>query len=475
MDQIRHSGAKRWFFLALCCLVSLVYFIFTSSIHSTVLTRLQVNSNTTAYTRGIQPKVRLALTVTTMTIPTPQLKSNTTSGIEHAVTQTIPRKFDVVTNPEFSNYRLIKSGKRITKGSFIHVAIEARSESQQLMSSGGDFWFATMSANDPHEASTAGRVIDHENGTYSVYFYAAWSGTAEINVTLVHPSKAVEFMNDTLWDIGPKVFWSATYKNFTILSHLKNKANKFYTSCWITRSNDTNIKTLCEFPSPNGLGNYTFVCRPPKDRRCRPLDIIAIDASKTDAATAKSAAGYEDYFQSKYFNKRLTKGPKTIVIKDSNYWIPTSNKEKYNSTLPSSWSYPSHGYWFNYTWTSLLYEDKQWTNSSDMRECLRNKHLMLLGDSTSRQWAHNIGKLFSLNQMSHRHEFHNFFFEDYYKELNLSVRLRFHPQTITGTRIPNKLFIYFADILDSIQTHECAYLIIELSPWAHFQQWTRIV
>ncbi|XP_072041443.1 NXPE family member 3-like [Amphiura filiformis] len=260
------------------------------------------------------------------------------------------------------------------------------------MSSGGDFWFATMSANDPHEASTAGRVIDHENGTYSVYFYAAWSGTAEINVTLVHPSKAVEFMNDTLWDIGPKVFWSATYKNFTILSHLKNKANKFYTSCWITRSNDTNIKTLCEFPSPNGLGNYTFVCRPPKDRRCRPLDIIAIDRPNTDAATAKSASGYEDYFQS----------------------------VKPNST------------------------STQMIPSCFVRFVRHDRRMVTFETS-----------------------------KDYYKELNLSVRLRFHPQTITGTRIPNKLFIYFADILDSIQTHECAYLIIELSPWAHFQQWTR--
>ncbi|XP_072042659.1 NXPE family member 3-like [Amphiura filiformis] len=415
---------------------------------------LIVNSHTTPYITGVLSKVRFH-----------QKKLDNQKKLDKQ------KKHDDVTNPKFSNYRLITPAEQITKGSFIHVVIEARSESQQLMPSGGDFWFATMSTNDPHQASTAGRVIDHENGTYSVYFYAAWSGTAEINVTLVHPSKAVECIHDTLWYIGPKTFWSATYINITTLSQL-NKTNEFDTSCWITRSNDTNITKLCEFPSPNGLGNYTFVCRPPKDRRCRPLDIIAIDRSNTDAATAKSAAGYEDYFQSKYFNKRLTKGPRTIVIKDSNDCIPASNKDKYNSTLPPSWSYPSHGYWFNYTWTSLLYEDKQWTNSSDMRECLRNKRLMLLGDSTSRQWAENIGILLGLTQKTQRTEFPKTFFVDDYKELNLSVSIRFHPQTVTTRRVPFKLYLYFADILDSIQSHECANLIIELSPWSHFAQWT---
>ncbi|XP_072039578.1 NXPE family member 3-like [Amphiura filiformis] len=263
-----------------------------------------------------------------------------------------------------------------------------------------------MSTNDPHQASTAGRVIDHENGTYSVYFYAAWNGTATINITLVHPNKAVEFMHDIFTDTGPKVFWSATYKNMTTLSQLK-KTNKFDTSCWITRSNDTN--RFCEYPSPNGLGNYTFVCIPPKDRKCRSLDIIAVNASKTDAMTRKAATGYEDYFQSKYFNQRLTKGPQTIVIKDSSYRKPTSNKDDYNLKLPPSWSNPSHGYWFNYTWTSLLYKDNNWTNSSDMKECLRNKHLVLLGDSTSRQWAQNIGTLLDLGQKVHRQEFPNIF------------------------------------------------------------------
>ncbi|XP_072042667.1 NXPE family member 4-like [Amphiura filiformis] len=458
MNQSRHTGARRLFFLALFCLVTLACLMFTSTVYI----------DTTRHIRVVPHKVRPSLN--NMTRATPQLLSNTTTCIEHAATKTTPKKHNNVTNPELSNYRLITPAERITKGSFIHVVIEARSESQQLMPSGGDFWFATMSTNDPHQASTAGRVIDHENGTYSVYFYAAWNGTAEINVTLVHPSKAVECMHDTLWHIGPKTFWSATYKNMTTLSQLK-KTNKFDTSCWITRSNDTN--TFCEYPSPKGLGNYTFVCEPPEDRRCRPLDIIAVYVSKTNAMTAKSAAGYEVYFQSKYFNKRLTKGPKTIVIKDSNYWIPTSNKEKYNSTLPPSWSYPSHGYWFNYTWTSLLYEDNNWTNSSDMRECLRNKHLMLLGDSTSRQWAENIGTLLGLRQKVHHQEFPNIFFEDDYKEFNLTVSMQFHPQTVTKSRVPFKLYRYFADILDSIQSHECADLIIELSPWAHFAQWTR--
>ena len=110
-----------------------------------------------------------------------------------------------------------------------------------------------------------------------------------------------------------------------------------------------------------------------------------------------------------------------------------------------------------------------------MRGCLRNKKMVLLGDSTTRQWAFEIPNLLELSKPINKVEFTNFFFENKYAKLNLTVLFRFHPQTITSTVIPFRMYHYFVDILDSLPStqHECDNLIVMLSPWAHFPQWTR--
>ena len=205
---------------------------------------------------------------------------------------------DVITSAMFSSFCLVTPVDQLVKGSTIHISIEARDQDQQPMTSGGDFLFAVMSTNQPHQASTAGRIVDHNNGTYSAYFYAAWSGNAELNITLVHPSKAVYFLRDTFWNIGPKVFWSATFENMTSRAELE-RTNTFDTVCWIMARN-TNQTVLCEYHSANrssALGNYVLVCEPPKDKVCRPLDMIAMHKDRTIETTNHTAKDYIKYFQ----------------------------------------------------------------------------------------------------------------------------------------------------------------------------------
>lgn len=43
-------------------------------------------------------------------------------------------------------------------------------------------------------AGVAGQVLDHRNGTYSANFPLLWQGSAQVEVTLVHPSEAVHVL-----------------------------------------------------------------------------------------------------------------------------------------------------------------------------------------------------------------------------------------------------------------------------------------
>ena len=246
-----------------------------------------------------KPVLQNSPSTTQLTIPkvqnTPKqylANCNNTRCLQQSTTNNTT-SFDAITSAAYSCYYLVTSLETASRGSLLHFVIEARDESQHLMSSGGDFWFATMSTNHPYKASTAGRVIDHNNGTYSVYFYAAWSGEAEIDITLVHPSKAVRFLHDTMWNIGPKVFWNARFQNMT--TPLFNN-NSFDTLCWIKASNEV-TPGRCTYPAQNALGDYVFVCNPPLfDRVCRPLDIIAVNSKKTNKYTDEAAGKNTKYF-----------------------------------------------------------------------------------------------------------------------------------------------------------------------------------
>ncbi|XP_029969821.1 NXPE family member 3-like isoform X4 [Salarias fasciatus] len=58
---------------------------------------------------------------------------------------------------------------------------------------GGDFFLVRLH-NRTVEAGVAGQVVDHLNGTYSAVFLLPWEGKSQIEVTLVHPSEAIPFL-----------------------------------------------------------------------------------------------------------------------------------------------------------------------------------------------------------------------------------------------------------------------------------------
>ncbi|CAH1241453.1 NXPE3 [Branchiostoma lanceolatum] len=110
-------------------------------------------------------------------------------------------------------------------GDSLHVRIEARDWRNRPKTRGGDYFKAKI-FNPSLLASSAGRVTDHGDGTYTVSFWLSWSGESQVEVTLIHPAETID-----------------------VLKRIRPTTRKRVYACSFTDGNHT-IQTQC-FPSPN--------------------------------------------------------------------------------------------------------------------------------------------------------------------------------------------------------------------------------
>ena len=140
------------------------------------------------------------------------------------------------------------------EGSYLHIHINARDDADQPRHGGGDFWTATLSAESGN-LSTAGRIVDHENGTYSVFFIVAWGGISNVNITLIHPSAAVNYLRNHVWTQF-RVYYDG---------HFKRGKNESNTNCTVVSTSEVwgGGDNKCVFSHPLALGNHVFICEMP--------------------------------------------------------------------------------------------------------------------------------------------------------------------------------------------------------------------
>ena len=131
----------------------------------------------------------------------------------------------------------------------------------------------------------------------------------------------------------------------------------------------------------------------------------------------------------------------------------------------------SLGYWLENHWHSLLCEITDWTEKSRLTSCLRNKKLLLLGDSTTRQWLVGIHDLLGI-PIKFVPGATFYLFQKHYAATNISISFSFHPQPLIGPTVAIKDLFYEVDMLDGLNNTRCNYIVL-VSPWAHFAQWTR--
>ncbi|XP_077982507.1 NXPE family member 3-like [Glandiceps talaboti] len=300
--------------------------------------------------------------------------------------------------------------------------------------------------------STAGRVTDHGNGTYSVYFYAGWQGRTFISVTLVHPREAV------LWIDG---VYRTSERNVDWFGHFESNDVKEESICYLLSDNTWTDK--CEYRNVKTLGHTVFVCEKPPSLSCNTLKTIITKFETLAGNVAKKLANEQRYlFESPYL---------MTPIKDSPFWIdikePDIGRENIQTNLPKcgpDLPMPlSDGFWESFgVWTSLTCKARHWA-AEEIRQCLIGKTLYMIGDSTLRQWHEaltiTLGERmdFDIIRQSWTNEkYHTSFIFEFHAILVGTYDLDFWGQKFEG------------DILDDLQ--RCNYIIV-LSLTYHFPTW----
>ncbi|XP_077985276.1 NXPE family member 3-like [Glandiceps talaboti] len=252
-------------------------------------------------------------------------------------------------------------------GDYVHIVIEAYDNNGRQRQRGGDF-FEPVMYNTKLKKSTAGRVVDYGNGTYSVYFYAAWQGTAYFNINLAFTREAILFLNHAILYAEPRGFWEATFSNGNISE---------ITNCSILA--EGTWQDVCEYTNPAALGKTVFICKRPENFTCENFVSYRHPIIATERVTSSRIDGSTWLFKSGMYNGKLQHADLKAEI------TGPMIQPKLPLCGPDIPVPLSDGYWAdNTTFVPLMCRSQQWSDE-EIKTCLSNKSIYIYGGSTMGQ------------------------------------------------------------------------------------------
>uniref|UniRef100_A0A8C1MJW2 NXPE C-terminal domain-containing protein n=1 Tax=Cyprinus carpio TaxID=7962 RepID=A0A8C1MJW2_CYPCA len=275
------------------------------------------------------------------------------------------------TSPVHSTFSIVGLKESYKVGEKISVIITARDHNKNLKRYGGDYFKAKL-FNAKLKASVYGEVVDHRNGTYSVALLLPWEGQAQVFVRLEHSSEVVQILKKYRESSFPRTHFSGYFEgpgpNKTrILEVVECNLKWGADGSW--RKGDC----CCEHKDIKT--GTVWQCERPKKLSC-------------DKLVRHSGGRLENplnLFEQQLFTQNLTnvaiKGDKKIInILPSTAPIGTMEKCRSGMTTPV----PA-GFYLNDVWKSFVCNTRQFS-PAQMANCLKNKIVYLMGDSTTRQW-----------------------------------------------------------------------------------------
>ncbi|KAI7801065.1 NXPE family member 3-like [Triplophysa rosa] len=279
------------------------------------------------------------------------------------------------TSPVHSTFIIQNLKDSYQIGEKIYVRIHARDFNNNSKPHGGDFFQAKLfSFKTPIKASVFGEVVDLLNGSYSVRFLLPWVGQAQVAVRLIHSSEGVQVLKHHRDTDSDRVFFNGYFKgpgpNGTRLNEIV-KCNVKWDKNGLERVGKEDC--CCEYK--DSRTGEEWRCQRPKSLPCS-ARVYHSMGGYIKRVTAKEAKFMQQT------NKGINGQKSFINILPSNESARMDVRDKCRPGLHSP--VPA-GFYLNDVWTSFVCKTRQFTPQTTT-QCLKDKHIYMMGDSTMRQW-----------------------------------------------------------------------------------------
>ncbi|XP_056105771.1 NXPE family member 3-like [Rhinichthys klamathensis goyatoka] len=280
-------------------------------------------------------------------------------------------QLDQSTSPVHSTFSIVGLKESYKVGEKISVTITARDHNKNLKRYGGDFFKAKL-FNSKLLASVFGEVVDHCNGTYSVALLLPWEGQAQVYVRLEHSSEVVQILKKYRESSFPRSHYKGHFEgsgpNKTRIIEVVQCNLK-----WGADGSWSKGDCCCEYKDIKT--GTVWQCEIPKKLSCDKL------VRHSTGSLESPLNPFEKQLLTKTLtNVAITGDTQIINVLPNTTGIGTMERCRSGMTTPV----PA-GFYLKDVWNSFVCNTRQFS-SAQMVNCLKNKIVYMMGDSTTRQW-----------------------------------------------------------------------------------------
>ncbi|XP_072026965.1 NXPE family member 3-like [Amphiura filiformis] len=302
------------------------------------------------------------------------------------------KKYTVFTSASNSYFRIINPKSQYNLCDTIEIEILVKDGKNVTKQYGGDHLFVILSSLDTKSSAIPdGGIQDHMNGSYTARFTLRWTGNLRISVTVMHSSEAVS----ALRRVSEKFPTRASYDGF-----FWNGNDVGVSACHITpyfyikqRENESYVAEMCNFTEP--ITGAPWYCAKPVNFSCTSygnhsysmrdnniLDIFLSKDEKEEIIKRPSEITSIGNARVRVQMPAITDSLQSVALTCASQQLPQcdiKNKPEQNQNIVA-------GFYHRDNWISLHCNTHIGTNTTFLSNCLRDKTLYFLGDSTLRQW-----------------------------------------------------------------------------------------
>ncbi|XP_035694577.1 NXPE family member 3-like [Branchiostoma floridae] len=263
-----------------------------------------------------------------------------------------------VTHTNSTTFVVLGREREYRQGDVLTAVIQARDAGGRPKTYGGDFFRAKLVSVRPREASSAGHVTDHGNGTYTVQFPLYFVGGVKVSIELVHPSEAVKILR-CIREVPAKRGYECIFIDF-------QRGTREERPCFTSQPPGRPPHQLCDLSRKEANG--TWFCERPDSLPCSAIAACRRNVTeKGKGSSTRLDVASEDemkLFRKPYVESEPLKqdSPRPIDVKESVspifHSLPACPAIAVNKELNVAVHYRSHG---------LPVLGSQWMNISRIR------------------------------------------------------------------------------------------------------------